>query len=473
MTVSTALPHESAASPRGVPRPSHATNRGLGPVAALRALQQTAGNRAVTSQLAALHPTVQRFPPAPPVEYEYSLWAAYLTRVESALHAYQDSAQPTALDSANFEAARKALETLRRDLATLGKALHQQAQLASLPPGELENLKKRKSAADKVVKSVIQYGEAKRTAIDRREAARIPLPPAQANLTPELTCFVGQTTVALSAAFDLGRTPGLAIRQGLLRTAGRNSRFVPRIAHVVDAVIAVQHWFDKPSLKDHILKLTVDYEGYTGIIAELEAALSIIRSGQLGRGEKLTMGARFERPAPYGSAMTTQEMDLSYVDTAGKLNLIEVKDLVSTLETKMNKVSGAARGDSPRDEQHFAPKQLASLVAVRDKEDREREHGARLSIICGRASGWVRFIVGHNCTNLINANVTLVIQGREFRPSQLRALRDDVLRQLDHRAPEWRLRQREPRPAGPYNPHSDTRHAAIWAYEHDHPIPSI
>jgi hypothetical protein len=280
-----------------------------------------------------------------------------------------------------------------------------------------------------------------------------------------------------------------------------SSKFLKLIAQIFKELSFAHDRFDHASLCNHLRKLKTDKEGFSGIIAEVEAALRLLEQGVVDPAVDIVLGYDVRRPRPYMADLDTQDIDIVYVDVVGgRLTLVEVKDAVLTLEKKMNTNAGGKYVVDPsiiqphkptQHEHHFDAKQVSSLIAARNQVDLTRGQ-AVLRIFCVRPRGWVRFTLSHHCLTLCNNNVTLQIGRVVLRPPKLRALRSYLELQMDLlESPSaadigthtgWRARQRHrPTPGAGHSgvsgattttttttpqPFTD-RDQLLWDYEQD------
>ncbi|MCR6640220.1 MAG: DUF4157 domain-containing protein [Sporocytophaga sp.] len=227
---------------------------------------------------------------------------------------------------------------------------------------------------------------------------------------------------------------------------------------------------DKNSFINHLKKLENDCtkSGYSGALSELQVLASLLKDNKIMPGEPAVLGKMKQRTVPYSGAMEKQDIDLKYKDSSGEKHYIEVKDRVTTLESKMNDLIGNV------DHNNFGEqdsKQLSSLVQiVNDKAVKGKK--ASLTIACISPYGWVRFITTDHCVKLIIYKVSLKIGNTLYTSEDLALLRQYVENVLTKEFdPEWKEKSMDeklpiitPTPVG-------NRHESAWTFEEKQPHP--
>lgn len=418
------------------------------------ALQRAYGNRAVQRMLPA-RPSgalLQRFPAAP-ADVDLDKWHAYLDDVSKALALYIKDNDVQHLEVKDFTEVQGRLDEIDQALTQAKNAVGGQRSDASL--------KSKVAAAGKL------FGPLGKAIKDAKLATENRLkPPKVAPVVP-----YGDEIRKAITLYKVDPEAVLA-RLGAVITEPKLTPFA-KVLHLTLTEVYVggvaAGLVDFGTANTQLTKLTTADSGtFTGVLAEFQGVGKLLAAGELDVTRPAFMGLDMPRPLPFRTAKTTQDVDISYTSSAGVTQLIEVKDSVATLETKMNDIVGAT--DALEIAQKFESRQALSLAKLRDTEQ-AKGLKVELKIMCLYPFGWVRFVMSRNCDKLIDHNITLVIAGKEFPPGRLRALRDALTRELEQLDRDWgaksvdkNLPKRTVGPAG-------NRHEAHWRYEELHPDP--
>ena len=445
-----------------------------GPPEMMSAIRRVVGRRAHESRASVTSKAMlQRLPAVPNIrgsDNTTAAWEKYFDDLQPLLEAFRNSAQPRDLDlpaTMSMSDVRTELQTkvikplaafrgnLVKDNATwIGLEAKWQAlrALAEQVKSYSERDQTRLTVAPTVAPTIILTAQEEGWVTDiEREARAIPL--------------------------DAGDAAAIAASVRFVRSHdGISKDFLRLIARVFAELSAGSDRFDLASLSKHLCKLKVDKEGFSGIIAEVEAALMLLKLGLVTPEVEIKMGEEVSRPAPYNATTVTQDVDILYDDTHGVPTLVEVKDSVITLEKKMNQNAGGKYTPSPvaiatvppKHEHHYDPMQVSSLVGARDAIATARGTEASLRIVCVRPKGWVRFILSRHCLTLAGNQVILQIGNIEFTPSKLRAFQSDLERRMDITDPAWRIDQRADKTGRTID-----RDQVMWDYERSHPWGTI
>ncbi|WP_028981033.1 DUF4157 domain-containing protein [Sporocytophaga myxococcoides] len=229
---------------------------------------------------------------------------------------------------------------------------------------------------------------------------------------------------------------------------------------------------DKKSFILHLLKLKDNSEkgAYSGILAELQALSILLDEKRIIEGKPVVMGEMRPRTLPFAGAHPKQDIDLQYEDEKGIAQYIEVKDRVSTLESKMNNLVGKAKLDDQPFEENDS-RQITSLLKIVNDDYDQGKHSS-LTVACISPYGWVRFITGDHCLQLIKYNVSFKIASVLYSPSDLTILRGYVENILSKEYdPMWKENSKNeklpiitPSPVG-------NRHQSAWEYEEKQKFP--
>lgn len=417
------------------------------------ALQRAYGNRAVQRMLPARSSgaLLQRFPAAP-ADTDLDKWHAYLQAVIKALDLYNNDNDVQHLEVKAFTEVQGRLDEIDQALTQAKSAVGGQRSDASL--------KSKVAAAGKL------FGPLGKAIRDAKIATENRLKP------PKVAPVVPHSDEIRKAVTLYKVDPeAVLVSLGAVITEPKLTPFA-KVFHLTLTEVYVgvaAGLVDFGTANKQLTKLTnADSGTFTGVLAEFQGVNRLLAAGELSVTRPASMGLDMPRPLPFNTAKATQDVDISYVSSKGVTQLIEVKDSVATLETKMNDIVGAT--DALDIAQKFESRQALSLATLRDTEQ-AKGLKVELKIMCLYPFGWVRFVMGRNCEKLIDHNITLVIAGKEFPPARLRALRDALTRELEQLDRDWgaksvdkNMPKRTPTPVG-------NRHEAHWTYEELHPDP--
>jgi hypothetical protein len=427
--------------------------------ATILALQRTLGNRAVQRMLQApaltrVRPAsgslLQRFPAAPG-DTDLDLWRAYLEAVGEKLELYNKGNDLQHLEVTDYTKAQERLNEIESAFGGAKSAVgaHRKNDLVKDKVGALtkmfgglfKSLKEAMAATEQLLK-----------------------PPAVVPVYPN-SVEVGQAV----ALYKVDPDPVVIRLHSQIQDPTRTG-FAKALYLTLQEVYAgvVQGSVDFDSARAQLVKLAkADSGTFSGVLAEFQGISQLLKAGELDKTRPATMGHHMARPEPFTNAGPTQDVDISYQSKTGVTQLIEVKDSVATLDTKMNDIVG---GDAKELGQKFESRQVLSLAALREAEQAKGQQ-VEIKIMCLYPFGWVRFVMGRNCDKLLNHNITLVIAGKTYPPGRLRQLRDMVSNDLLKVDAAWSVKsvdpslpKRTPTPVG-------NRHEAHWTYEETHKSP--
>ncbi len=396
---------------------------------------------------------LQRFPAAPAnTDTDLDKWLAYLKAMGDALDLYSKDNDVQYLEVKDFKEVQGRLDEIDKALTSAKDVVRGQRSDASL--------------RDKVAAVGKLFGPLSRAIGAAKSATENRLkPPKVAPVVPD-----GDEIRKAVTLYKVDPEAVLASLGAAITDSKKLSSFA-KVFHLTLSEVYVgvaAGLVDFGSAHTQLTKLTHPDAGtFTGVLAEFQGIKRLMDAGELDPTRPAVMGLHMPRPEPFKQAGAKQDVDISYTSKEGVIQLIEVKDTVATLETKMNDIVG---DDALDIAQKFESRQALSLATLRDSE-LAKGMNVELKIMCLYPFGWVRFVMGRNCDKLLDHGITLVIAGVELPPSRLRGLRAKLRRELEQLDAAWGAKSVDPsmpkRTDGP----GGNRHEAHWTYENAHPSP--
>ena len=398
---------------------------------------------------------LQRFPAAPAAtDTDLEKWRVYLQAMVDALGLYSKDDDVQHLEVKDFKEAQGRLDEIDTALTTAKDVVRDQRKDTSL--------KDKVAAVGKLFGPLSRaIGAAKLATENRLKPPKVaPVVPDSAEIRKAVALYKVDAEAVLASL-------GTAITDSKKLTSFAKV-FHLTLSEVYVGVAAGLVDFD--TAQTQLTKLTHPDAGtFTGVLAEFQGIKRLMDAGELDPTRPAVMGLNMPRPEPFKKGGTKQDVDISYMSKEGVIQLIEVKDSVATLETKMNDIVG---DDALDIAQKFESRQALSLATLRDSE-LAKGVNVELKIMCLYPFGWVRFVMGRNCDKLLDHGITLVIDGIELPPSRLRGLRAKLRGELERLDAEWGAKSVDPSMPKRTETPVGNRHEAHWTYERLHPRPPV